>query len=171
MLKVLNQSEGVARAQDGVGIFYRTLGEGARTVLFLHGWGGSGSGALWNPLLRRLPADGLRIVLVDLRGHGRSEPTRTGFTTEQFADDIFAVADHLDAKEVVLVAFSMSGRWAQWMSCTRPTRVIGQVLLAPVPAVALPLTDAMCEQWIESVRTRAAFEGFARQFTRNALPP
>ena len=101
----------------------------------------------------------------------RSEPTRAGFTTEQFADDVFAVADHLDAREVVLVAFSMSGRWAQWMSCTRPTRVIGQVLLAPVPAVALPLTDAMCDQWIESVRTRAAFEGFARQFTRNALPP
>src|SRR5438105_661508 len=130
MLKVLSPGEGVVHARDGAEIFYRTVGEGARTVLFLHGWGGSGSGPFWDRMLRRLPADGLRIVLVDLRGHGRSEQTRAGFTTEQFADDMFAVADHLDAREVVLVAFSMSGRWAQWMSCTRPERVIGQVLIA-----------------------------------------
>ena len=73
----------------------------------------------------------------------RTVSVGTGFTMAQFADDMFAVADHLSAGEVVLVAFSMSGRWAQWMSCTRPERVIGNVLIAP--AVALPLPDAMCD--------------------------
>jgi pimeloyl-ACP methyl ester carboxylesterase len=34
----------------------------------------------------------LHFVAVDLRGHGRSEHTRDGFTTERFAEDMLEVA-------------------------------------------------------------------------------
>src|SRR5947209_17280222 len=128
MLNVFDEGEGVIRASDGARIFFRAAGEGQLTVLFLHGWAGVGSGSFWSPVLRGLDHNYLRSVIVDLRGHGRSDHTRDGFTTEQFARDLFDVADHLAAREFILVAYSMSGRWAQWMACASPERVLGQVL-------------------------------------------
>ena len=80
--------EATVRASDGTRLFYRIAGAGSTTLLFLHGWGGSGSGAFWDRTLQHLDPTGLRLVLADLRGHGRSEHARDGFTTERFAEDI-----------------------------------------------------------------------------------
>src|SRR5262249_43848896 len=102
------------RASDGTRLFCRIGGDGPTTLLF-HGWGGSGSGAFWDRSLQHLDHAGLRLVLADLRGHGRSDHARDGFTTERFAEDMFDVAGQVGASELVVVAFSMSGRWAQWM--------------------------------------------------------
>jgi esterase len=161
--------EAYVRASDGTGLFCRIAGEGPTTLLFLHGWGGSGSGAFWDRALHHLDPSGLRLVLADLRGHGRSDHANEGFTTERFAEDMFDVADQVGAREVVVVAFSMSGRWAQWMACTRPDRVLGQILFGPVPPAPLPLTEAMLDDWIRSTASRGAFETFIGQFTKSPL--
>jgi pimeloyl-ACP methyl ester carboxylesterase len=171
MSTVLNEGHGVVRATDGAQIHYSSVGAGPITLLFMHGWGGSGSGGLWKRVLERLDMDHLRLVAVDLRGHGRSDQIIDGFTTERFAEDMFDVADHLGATDLVLIAFSMSGRWAQWMSSTRPDRVAGQILIAPAPAEALPLTEDLLDDWIRATRTRTGFDGFIRQFTKNELAP
>jgi len=135
----------------------------------MHGWGGSGGESLWNPVLQHLSIDNVRFVLVDLRGHGLSGHAESGFTTEQFAEDMFEVADRFGAAELILIAYSMSGRWAQWMSQARPERVIGQLLIAPAPAAALPLTEDMLDDWIQGTRTRNAFDLWVRKFTKNPL--
>ena len=170
MLNVVNDSERSVKTSDGTRIFYRTVGEGPRTVLFLHGWGGTGSGPFWNPVVREIDLRGLRLVLADLRGHGRSDHTRDGFTTERFAQDMFEVADDVRASGLVVVAYSMSGRWAQCMACSQPERVHGQILVAPAPAAALPLTESMLDDWIRTTRARDTFTGFISQFTK-VLPP
>ena len=92
--------EATVRASDGTRLFCRIAGEGPTTLLFLHGWGGSGSGAFWDRTLQHLDPTGLRLVLADLRGHGRSDHAREGFTTERFAEDMFEVADHVGAARV-----------------------------------------------------------------------
>ena len=97
MLSVFSNGEGAIHSSDGVSIFYRTEGEGPTTLLFVHGWGGNGSGPVWDPVLRRLNHGDLRLVTMDLRGHGRSEHTQHGFTTERFADDILEVADRVES--------------------------------------------------------------------------
>lgn len=158
-------------ASDGVRLHCRVTGEGPRTLLFLHGWAGSGSGPFWNRTLRHLDATGLRLVLVDQRGHGRSDRTRDGFTTERFAEDMFDVADHVGAATFVTVAYSMSGRWAQWMACTRPDRVAGQVLFGPAPAVALTLTDETLDEWVRATATRDTWANLIGQLTRGRLSP
>ena len=170
MMDVLGDDERSVKTTDGTRIFYRTVGEGPRTLLFLHGWGGTGSGAFWDAVVQHIDPRGLRLVLADLRGHGRSDHTRDGFTTERFAQDLFEVADDVRASELVVVAYSMSGRWAQWMACSRPERVRGQILIAPAPATALPLTEDMLDDWIRTTRARDTFTGFVRQFTK-VLPP
>lgn len=161
--------EATVRASDGTRLCCRIAGAGPTTLLFLHGWGGSGSGAFWDRTLQNLDPTGLRLVLADLRGHGRSDHARDGFTTERFAEDMFEVADHVGAAELIVVAFSMSGRWAQWMACARPNRVLGQILFGPAPAAALPLPEETLDEWIRTTRTRSTFENFIGRFTKNQL--
>jgi pimeloyl-ACP methyl ester carboxylesterase len=169
MLSVFSNGENAIHASDGVSLFYRTEGDGPTTLLFVHGWGGNGSGAVWDPLLRQLGHRDLRLVSMDLRGHGRSEHTRRGFTTERFAEDILEVADHVGATRFVLVAYSMSGRWSQWLSLTRPDRVLGQVVIAPVAAAAMPMAQSMVDDWINQVSARGKYHEFESQFTRTRL--
>ena len=166
MITTLNQT---VQTDDGVTIAYKTIGDGPRTLLFSHGWGGSSSGFFWQEMFAHLDLSDLRVILVDARGHGESEQVTTGFTTERFAQDMFAVADAARAESVVLVGYSMSGRWAQWMACTHPDRVIGQVLIAPVPAADIPFPDEVRQHWLQSVQQRELFEPLARQWTKEPL--
>ena len=70
----MSVSENVAtiRTDDGVTIAYTTRGDGPQNLLFVHGWGGAGTGFFWNELLEALDLTGLRVILADLRGHGES---------------------------------------------------------------------------------------------------
>ncbi len=160
-----------ARATDNVAIFYETIGAGPRDVVFLHGWGGAASGHSWKALLKYLDATGLRAILVDLRGHGRSDHAPQGYSTEQFARDVFAVADQTNVGKFVVVAFSMSAKWAQWMACSDPRRITGQVLIAPAPATDLPITEDMLQDWLRCSRDRSAWTGFIRGFTKEEISP
>jgi non-heme chloroperoxidase len=171
--EVIGSDVRTARTDDGVTIAYRVLGTGPRTVMFLHGWGGAGTGHSWADVIKELDLTGLRAILVDQRGHGQSAQTSTGFTIERFAQDLFTVADDARADEFVLVAFSMSGKWAQWMSCTAPERVIGQVLVAPAPAIEIPIPEVEKERWLTIARSgdRNLFQDWLRAWTKEPLPP
>jgi pimeloyl-ACP methyl ester carboxylesterase len=137
----------------------------------MHGWGGAGSGHSWSEVLKYLNPSGLRLISVDLRGHGHSGRPISGFTLERFAKDMVAVADHAGIQKFVAVGYSMSGRWAQWMSCHMPDRVAAQILIAPAPATTLPLADELIDRWIEDVQDPQRFERFVRQFTKDRLAP
>ena len=169
MLSVFSYGESSVHTSDGVSLFYRAEGEGPTTLLFLHGWGGNGSGPVWDPLLQRLSHDNLRLVSMDLRGHGRSEHTERGFTTERFAQDVLEVADHAGAERFILVAYSMSGRWSQWLSLTRPDRVLGQALIAPAAADAMSIPAEVVNDWMERVGERESYHDFESQFTKCRL--
>jgi pimeloyl-ACP methyl ester carboxylesterase len=159
------------RTDDGVSIAYRVVGTGPLTVLFIHGWGGAGTGHAWGDVLRTLDLAGIRAVLVDQRGHGRSEQTGKGFMIERFAHDLFNVADAVGAEQTVLVGYSMSAKWAQFMACSAPERVRGLVLVAPVPAMEIPLPEAEKERWLAVARSvdRAVFEDWLRAWTKEPL--
>ncbi|OGA29054.1 MAG: hypothetical protein A3I01_20240 [Betaproteobacteria bacterium RIFCSPLOWO2_02_FULL_65_24] len=84
-------------------LYCEQVGTGERVLLLLHGL--AGNGAVWRPLLNvirnRWPG---RILVPDLRGHGRS-PHGTHYTFGHYAAD---VADLLPAGErVTAVAHSM----------------------------------------------------------------
>ena len=157
------------RTVDGVDIAYTTIGTGPAAVIALHGWGGAGSGHSWRELVKYLDLSGLRFIAIDLRGHGASDRPETGFDVEGFGRDVLAVADHAGAERFILAAYSMSGRWSQWLACRFPDRVLGQILIAPAPASALPLSEDLLEGWMRSTRTRASFGPWVNQFTSEPL--
>lgn len=80
------------------------------------------------------------------------------------------MAAHAGAQKFVLAAYSMSGRWSQWIACKFPERVLGQILIAPAPASPLPLSDELLETWMRETRTRETFERWVSQFTSEPLP-
>lgn len=161
----------VVRTGDGATLSCWSEGDGRVTLLLVHGWGGSGSGRFWIPLLEHLDLSGIRVIAADLRGHGKSDRPTLGFSTENFAKDMFAVLEHAEAKRSILVGYSMSAKWVQWMSCMEPERVAGQILISPAPALALPLTDDMLNDWLAAATQRSRFEGWLQQFVKQPLAP
>jgi len=106
---------------------------------------------------------------MDLRGHGESDGPQAGFDLETFSRDVLSVGDHAGVRKFVLAAYSMSGRWSQWIACKFPDRVLGQILIAPAPAGPLPLSDELLESWMRDTRTRQSFEPWVNQFTSEPL--
>lgn len=84
-------------------LYCQTLGAGSPTLVLLHGM--SANGAVWEPFLSELDFGG-RVVVPDLRGHGRS-PHGTHYGYGQHAADVAAL---LSAEETIhVVGHSMGG--------------------------------------------------------------
>jgi pimeloyl-ACP methyl ester carboxylesterase len=114
----------------------RVLSVGAGPPLvILHGV--SLAAAVWTPLLADLA--GYRALLVELPGHGLSEPVtyRRGAVrdhTLSLMDDLF---DALGLATAPVMAHSLGGMFALWYAAARPGRIASLVAMA-APAVALP---------------------------------
>ena len=99
---------------DGVAISYATAGEGPPHLLFMHGW--AGSGRYFDATIEHLDLTRLRAVTYDLRGHRESDPATDGYTLERIAADALAVADAAGLEQFVVVGFSMSAKFGQYVS-------------------------------------------------------
>ena len=64
---------------------------------------------MWEYQLNDLVAAGLRVIKYDRRGFGKSSKPWDGYDYDTLANDLKAVLDELDLREVTLVGFSMGG--------------------------------------------------------------
>lgn len=159
-----------ARSDDGALINYEVAGAGPLTLMLLHGWGGSA--AYWREMVRALDLQGLRVIALSYRGHGDSDKPEGGYTLEQFAKDVMAVADDARTREFVLVGFSMSGKFAQYIAATYQSRVLGLVLIAPVPASEFPVSAEMSASWCDSqADCDTAYQRILAPFVRVPIEP
>jgi non-heme chloroperoxidase len=154
-----------AQAEDGTRIAYESHGTGNLKVLLLHGWGGSSS--YWRDLVSHLNLEGLQIIAPSYRGHGDSGKPAKGYALDSFAKDVLAVADAMGTERFVVVGFSMSGKFAQYIAAVHPGRVLGLVLIAPVPASEFPVPPEMAKAWCDTQHDRnAAFNTILAPFTK-----
>jgi len=115
---------------NGIRMHVQVLGEGTPTVVFLHGLVMDNLSSWYFTAGTRVAQDGARAVLVDLRGHGRSERPDTGYRVEAFVADLVGVLDGLGIDEpVVLVGNSFGGQLATAFAVAHPERVAGLGLL------------------------------------------
>src|SRR5215204_4234671 len=75
---------------DGTSLAVRSREGDRRPVLLVHGL--ASNALLWRGVAETLAARGHPVAAVDLRGHGRSDSPTTGYTTEQAARDVTALA-------------------------------------------------------------------------------
>lgn len=81
--------------------------EAEKTIVFLHGW--PLSGKIFEYQRNILPHLGFRVVIIDLRGFGKSDAPAWGYTYNDLATDIYMVVKCLGLKDFVLAGFSMGG--------------------------------------------------------------
>jgi len=126
-------------------VAYQTRGEGSTALLIMHGW--AGSGGYFDTMVEQLAADEVYSIVFDLPGHGRSAPPPGPYTLDLIADAVIAVADAADADTFVLLGFSMSGKFAQYVTHRHPDRVLGQILVSGCPAGPLQLPPELVDDW------------------------
>ncbi|WP_379577025.1 alpha/beta fold hydrolase [Nonomuraea mangrovi] len=89
-----------------------------------------------------LSEQGLRCVAFDKWGHGRSDRVGHGFDYDTLADDLAALLDHLDLREVTLAAHSMGGgEVIRYLSRHGYDRVSRIVLIAATAPLAMRTPD------------------------------
>jgi len=122
-------------SKDGTQIYYKDWGRGP-VVTFSHGWPLNAD--MWDGQMLFLAQQGFRVVAHDRRGHGRSEQASANNDMNGYADDLAAVIETLDLKNVTVVGHSTGGgEVARYLGRHGTKRVSKAVLIAAVPPIML----------------------------------
>jgi len=142
----------MARAEtvdvNGFQMYCEDRGDGD-PLLLLHG--GTGIGADWQHVFTGGDPAGFRVIVPDLRGHGRStNPSRT-FTFRQAASDVLALLDRLGAPRVKAIGLSMGAKTLLHMATQQPGRVDTMVLVSATPYFPAQVRAAMAQLTVDSL--------------------
>src|SRR5262245_51278412 len=123
----------------GITFHTQELGTGDRpSAVMLHGLL-LGTLAAWYFTAAPALARERRVLLYDLRGHGRSERTPTGYDVATMARDLSALAAAFDERPIDLVGHSFGALVALRFALDHPARVRRLVLVeAPLPPSRFP---------------------------------
>ena len=127
---------------NGIRLHYETSGTGGTPVVLVHGY--SMSSAVWEKVLPLFPSDH-RLFAVDLRGFGRSDKPKSGYSCPELSDDIAAFLDAMGISKAVLIGHSFGGLLIQHFAARHPERLLALVLSNTFAATLPPkgLTPAV----------------------------
>lgn len=124
---------------DGTALFYRDWGAGRPFVFVASAGVPSG---MWAYQMLPLVQAGFRCIAFDRRGHGRSSDPGRGYDFDTLADDLAAVLETLDLRNVVLVGHSMGcGEITRYLTRHGQERVSRIALIAPTTPFLLKTED------------------------------
>lgn len=147
-------------------IYYELMGpENAQVVCFTHSLA-SDSG-MWAEQMPPLIAAGYRVLRLDMRGHGGSDPVPGDYTMAQLADDVAAALDFLTIERVQYIGLSIGGMIGQAFAIAHGGRLLSAMLCDTSPQTmagakeqwaprieavtkansVTPLADATMERW------------------------
>lgn len=147
-------------------LYYSLEGpENGQVVCFTHSL--ASDGGMWAEQMPPLLAAGYRVLRLDMRGHGGSDPVAGNYTMAQLADDVAASLDFLGIQKVQLIGLSIGGMIGQafaiahgqrlvsamWCDTSPQTPAGAQAAWAPrIDAVKTanslaPLADPTMERW------------------------
>ena len=146
---------------------YEVYGSGDRVLVWLHGLLLDAS--LSRSLARTLAAQGNRVILLDLLGHGRSDKPRhaSPHRMDLYAEQVVCLLDELALDQVVLGGVSLGTNVSLLTTVQAPERVRGLILEMPVleravPAAALVFLPLL----LEAHYARPALRLFSRAVSR-----
>lgn len=125
-------------AADGARLAVREAGDPANpTLLLVHGL--TNQWWIWATVAAEL-VETHHLVIPDLRGHGDSTLGERGIALDAVADDLAAIVEQLDLRDVTVAGYSMGGMAVLRLAVDRPTlleeRVERLVLIATSAAIA-----------------------------------
>ncbi len=104
----------------GLKINYKTLGEG-KPLLILHGWGSSSE--KWQKIGELLVQKGVKVIIPDLPGFGKSEEPQKAWNLDQYCDFVEEFIKILNLDKFYLLGHSFGGSLAVKFSLQHPEKV------------------------------------------------
>ncbi len=105
---------------DDVALHYQCFGEGEDLVL-IHGLGANL--ACWYPGVASELSQHYRVILYDIRGHGKSAMPSSGYTMTHMIRDLHALLEHLGVTHLHVVGHSFGARVAVHYALLYPRQV------------------------------------------------
>jgi pimeloyl-ACP methyl ester carboxylesterase len=136
---------------DRVTLRARDWGGGGQPLVLLHGL--ASNARIWDGVAPRLVGAGLRVVALDLRGHGESEQPDDGYDFASVGRDLSSALAGLELERPVLVGHSWGAHVALQYAAERPGALAGLVMV-----------DG-------GLRSAAEFAGPTREDARRRLAP
>lgn len=90
---------------NGKGLYYEVYGEGLPLFL-LHGY--TQSSQSWKPYIKDFEKE-YEVYLIDLTGHGRSDPFMEDLSIKSVANDLNALIQYLQLEKIKAIGFSFGG--------------------------------------------------------------
>jgi len=158
---------------NGRNIAYDLIGpETAPVVCMTHSL--ASDGGMWAEQMPPLLAAGFRVLRIDMRGHGGSDPVAGPYTMSQLAADVAAVLDALHFAKVHYIGLSIGGMIGQAFALEHGARLLSAMWCDTMPQTPpgstqvwedrekivrdanslLPLADVTVERWLtDAVKT------------------
>jgi 3-oxoadipate enol-lactonase len=131
-------------------IYYDLMGpEKGPVVCFTHSL--SSDGGMWAEQMPPLLDAGFRVLRVDMRGHGGSDPVAGDYTMEQLADDTAAVVDATGVGPVHYIGLSIGGMIGQAFAIKYAAKLKTMMLCDTMPQTP-PGADAAWGPRVKAVR-------------------
>lgn len=111
-----------ATSLDGETIAYTLQGKGDTALIFIHGW--CCDSRYWRNQIPQFSKK-YQVVTIDLAGHGHSGMGRTIYSLRSFGEDVKAVVNQINAKNIIFIGHSMGGGVAAQATLLNPERIRG----------------------------------------------
>lgn len=136
---------------DGHRLAYETCGDGPPVVL-LHGI--LLDSLVNRDLAARFAAEGYRVILLDLLGHGRSDKSNDpkDHRTDFYADQVVALLDHLQIERAMVGGVSLGCMVSLQVAARSPHRVAALFLEMPVMEWSMPWAAILLSPLLLSAR-------------------
>jgi len=152
---------------SGLRLHYTRTGGDKPQVVLAHGF--SDDGLCWTPVTELLEGD-YDVIMVDARGHGRSEGPEHGYGLEDMASDLGTVITALGLQKPAVLGHSMGGATALVLAGAYP-ELPGAILIedAGMLNLTVPKTPADQERraqmraWITELKRETREEMIAEQ--------
>ena len=143
---ILAQTENFAEV-NGVKLYYEILGDGEPLVM-LHGF--TDTHVSWLPWVENLSSE-FKVILVDLRGHGKSTNPTNEFSHKKSAEDIYGLMNHIGIEEFKAVGFSSGANTLIHMATMDTTRIKSMILIGATTYLPNEFRNALRNMTYENV--------------------
>jgi len=117
---------------NGRVIAYDLVGpDTAPTVCMTHSL--ASDGGMWTEQVPALLAGGFRVLRIDMRGHGGSDPVVGAYTMSQLAGDVAAVLDALSIQKAHYIGLSIGGMIGQAFAIEHGHRLLSAMWCDTMP--------------------------------------
>lgn len=140
-------------------ICYDFVGPEAGPVICMAHTLSSDSG-VWSEQVPALLADGWRVLRIDMRGHGGSDPVAGSYTMSELAGDVVTVLDFHGLDQVHFAGVSIGGMIGQVLGIEHPGHILS-LMLCGTSANAVPGGMAMWRARFDAIDRAGSVEPLA----------